>query len=391
MNYDPSALATQVDPYPAYRWLLEQAPVYENQSRGFHALSRFDDVQAAFRDWRTFSSAAGVTVDDLLEITGPSFLTMDPPRHDLLREIVRDAFRPAAIAALEERVRFHAAVLLDQLESVSDLAAAFAGRLPVRVICELMGFPVGDELQLKQWSDLVLERVPGDNRAPAAAWEAASAMRSYFREQLDHRRRRPASDLVGLIAAARLDSAPLPLEEQLGTCFLLFEAGNSTTKSLLANGSLLLAQHPAERDWLARNPGRAASAVEELLRFESPVQNMGRVTTQGVELHGVKIPASSRVLLLIGAANRDPRTFDDPDVLDFGRKPRRNLAFGDGIHHCIGAPLARLEARVALPALLERFPDYEVVDVERFHDVTQRNLKRLVVQLEHRAASVPVA
>ena len=279
MEYDPFARATQIDPYPAYRRLLEQIPVYEGADGGFVALSRFHDVQAAFRDWRTFSSGGGVTVDELLEITGPSFLTTGP-RHDLLREIVRDPFRPAAVAALEDRVRLHAGALLDELEQVSDLAANYAGRLPVRVICELMGLPPGDELQLKEWSELILERVPGDNRTPDAARQAAGAMRAYFKEQLDHRRRRPAGDLIGLVAAARIDAAPLPEEEQLGVCFLLFEAGNSTTTSLLANGSLLLARHPAEREWLARNPERAPGAVEELLRYESPVQNMGRVTTQ---------------------------------------------------------------------------------------------------------------
>lgn len=381
MQYDPSSRETQLDPYPAYRRLLAEAPVYRHPELDFYALSRFADVQAAFRDWRLFSSSAGVTVDDLLEITGPSFLTMDPPRHDLLREIVRIPFRPAEIAQLEDRVRTHVRALLDELEGEADLVPSFAGSLPIRVICELLGFPPEDEPELRRWSDSILERIPGDPLAPAAAREASAALRSYFEEQLELRRRRPSHDLVGLLTAARIDSKPVPLEEQLGMCFLLFEAGNSTTRSLLGNGILLLARHPGERERLARNPDNVAGAVEELLRFESPVQNMARITTGEVELHGVTIPARARVLLLIGAANRDPREFEDPDRLDLSRRPRRNLAFGDGIHHCLGAPLARLEARVALPLLVERFPDYSVVELERFHDVTQRNLKRLVVRL----------
>lgn len=384
MEYDPSSLETQLDPYPAYCRLLEDAPVYQHPELDFYALSRFADVQAAFRDWRLFSSSAGVTVDDLLEITGPSFLTMDPPRHDLLKDLVRDPFRPAEIAKLEDRVRAHAVELLAGLEGDADLVPGFAGSLPIRVICELLGFPLDDEPELRRWSDSILERVPGDPLAPAAARDASAALRAYFEEQLALRRRRPARDLVGLLADARVDSKPLPLEEQLGICFLLFEAGNSTTKSLLGNGALLLARHPGAREWVAQNPEGVAGAVEELLRFESPVQNMARVTTADVELHGVRIPAGSRVLLLIGAANRDPREFEDPDRLDLSRTPRRNLAFGDGIHHCLGAPLARLEARVALPLLVARFPDYGVVEVERFHDVTQRNLKRLVVRLSER-------
>jgi cytochrome P450 len=172
----------------------------------------------------------------------------------------------------------------------------------------------------------------------------------------------------------------MPLEELVGTCFLLFEAGNSTTTALLGTAILLLGTEPAQRAWLARNPSGLEGAVEEILRYESPVQNMGRVATRDVNLHGTRIPAGARVLLLIGAANRDPRVFERPDVLDLTRAPFRNLAFGDGIHHCIGAPLARLEGRVALDELLGRWPGYAVVEIDRFHDVTQRNLKRLVVR-----------
>jgi cytochrome P450 len=380
IEYDPFAFETQADPYPAYRLLLEHAPVYRNEPRDFYALSRFEDVQSAFRDWRTYSNAGGVTVDELLELTGPSFLTMDPPRHDLLRAVVREPFRPRALAALEARVRAHTQALLDPFEGEVDVMAAFAQRLPVRVVCELLGFPPADELTLKRWSDAILERVPGDDRAPAAARAAADELRAYFVEQLEDRRRRPSEDILSLLVTARPDAKPMPLEELVGTCFLLFEAGNSTTTALLGTAILLLGTEPAQRSWLARNPGGLEGAVEEILRYESPVQNMGRVATRDVELHGTRIAAGARVLLLIGAANRDPRMFEQPDAFDVARAPLRNLAFGDGIHHCIGAPLARLEGRVALDELLRRFPDYDVVEIERFHDVTQRNLKRLVVR-----------
>jgi cytochrome P450 len=377
--YDPFSLETQLDPYPAYAQLLEHEPIYLNPERGFYALSRFADVQAAFRDWERFSSAGGVTVDDLLEITGPSFLTIDPPRHDALRDILKVPFRPGQIAELADAVRAHVDALVAELDDEVDVVEAFAQRLPVRVICDLMGFPVEDETMLRRWSDLILERLPDDDRTPEAARGAAAELRGYFLAQLAARR--PGDDdLVGLVAAGQVDGEPLPEEEQVGICFLLFEAGNSTTKSLLANAVHLLAAHDGERAWLLANPDRIAGAVEEILRFESPVQNMGRIAARDVELHGVTIPEGARVLLLIGAANRDPEVFESPDRLDLSRQPIRNLAFGDGIHHCIGAPLARLEARVALPALLARFPNYAVVELERYHDVTQRNLKRLVIR-----------
>jgi hypothetical protein len=208
-------------------------------------------------------------------------------------------------------------------------------------------------------------------------------MRAYFADHLARRRRDGGDDLVASLAAAEL-----PEEEQIGISFLLFEAGNSTTKSLLANALLLLGEHPVERAWLAANLDAMPGAIEEILRFESPVQNMGRVSTAPVELYGETIPAGARVLLVIGAANRDPRVFPDPDVFDLARAPRRTLAFGEGIHHCLGAPLARLEARVALRLFLERVASHEVLELERFHDVTQRNLKRLRVRLERPA---PVA
>jgi cytochrome P450 len=382
IEYDPMARATQADPYPAYRLLLEHAPVYRNPARDFYALSRFADVQAAFRDWNTFSNAGGVTVDELLALTGPSFLTMDPPRHDLLRAVVREPFRPQTLAALEGRIRTHARDLLGPLDGEVEMMTTFAERLPVRVVCELLGFPLADELLLKSWSNAILERIPDDELTPDAARTAAGAMRDYFVEQLEDRRRHPGGDILSLLVTARPGGEPMRHEELIGTCFLLFEAGNSTTTALLGTSILLLGSEPDQRACFAQNPDGRSGAIEELLRFESPVQNMGRIATRDVEIHGVEIPAGARVLLVIGAANRDPRVFEQPDLLDLTRAPTRNLAFGDGIHHCIGAPLARLEGRVALGELLGRLPDYEVTDVERFHDVTQRNLKRLVVRFE---------
>jgi cytochrome P450 len=253
--------------------------------------------------------------------------------------------------------------------------------LPVLVICDLLGFPAADAPTLKSWGDAILERVPDDDSTPKPAREAAALMRAYFEEQIGARRRRGADgdDLVSVLLRGRVDGGPLTPDELIGHCFLLFIAGNATTAALIGNGTLVLAGYPDERARLVADPALGEQAVEELLRFESPVQNMARATTREVGLHGTTIPAGARVLLLIGAANRDPRSFPDPDRLDLGRRIRRHVAFGEGIHHCIGAPLARLEGRVALGSLVELYPDYEVVEVERFRDVTERSLSRLTI------------
>jgi hypothetical protein len=387
--YDPFSSESQDDPYDAYAALLASEPVYHNEERGFFALSRFEDVQAAFRDWRTFSSSGGVTVDELLAITGPSMLTTDPPRHDALRDTVKDVFRPRAISGLEPVVARIVDTLLADVEPDSevDIVAVLAKRLPVLLICELLGFPATDAPMLKCWGDAILERVPDEHSTPPPAREAAALMRAYFEEQIATRRRsrQDGEDLVSALLRGRVDGVPLAEEELIGHCFLLFIAGNATTAALVGNGALVLARHPEQRERLATDPGLGERAIEELLRFESPVQNMGRTTTRAVELHDTTIPTGARVLLLIGAANRDPRAFVDPERLDLGRDTGRHLAFGEGIHHCLGAQLARLEGRVALRTLVTRFPGYEVVDVERFRDVTERSLSRLVISTGGRA------
>jgi cytochrome P450 len=378
--YDPFSLATQLDPYPAYAMMLTSAPVYRNEERDFFALSRFDDVYSGFRDWRRLSSAGGVTVDELLELTGPSILTMDPPRHDELRAIVRPAFEPKALSRLEARLVELATELLDGISGGEfDFCAAFSKRLPVLAVCELMGFPHGDERMLKAWSDALIERVPDDVGTPPAARRAAAAMRAYFAGHLQERRLRPSDDILSLLVASRPAGSPLGEDELIGMCFLLFEAGNSTTAALLANALVLLEAHPDQRAALCADAGLLAGAVEEVLRFESPVQNMGRVATEPIVLHGTQIPAGARVLLVIGAAHRDPRVWPQPDRFDVTRAAGRRVAFGGGLHACLGAGLARLEARVALGCLLERHPHYGVLELERFHDVTQRGLKRLIV------------
>jgi cytochrome P450 len=375
--YDPFSAATQQDPYPAYEMMLAEAPVYNNQDRDFWALTRFDDVQDATCDWQRFSSAAGVRVDDLLDLAGPSFITMDPPRHDVLRAIVRPAFQPRTVARLERVIEAKARRLLAPLHGAPevDLAGQFARQLPALVICELMGLPESDAMTLKAWGDDLLECAAEAGAARPAARTAAQSLQDYFGEQLARRRAEPGDDLIG-----RLASAELPPDEEIGMCNLLFEAGNSTTTSLIGNGILALARHPGQRAWLTAHLDAIPRAVEELLRYDSPVQNQVRVTTEEIRLHGTRIPAQAMVMLVLGAANRDPSVWTSPGELLLDREQKRHLAFGAGIHHCVGAPLARLEGRVALRLLLTVMQHFDVIAAERFPDVTLRMLSRLIVR-----------
>ena len=382
MEFDPFDSANTADPYPTYRWLLDHAPVHYSPSRDFWAISRYEDVKAAIMDHQRYSSAAGVRIDDLLALAGPSPLTMDPPRHGLLRNLVRKPFSVRAVADLNAMVEQNVSRLLSQMLDVGgelEVVSRFAKLLPVAVICELLGVPAEDAPMLKAWADAMLETVPGQVGSTPAAIEGATALRAYWLQALSQRRATPREDILSAIATAIVEEGPLSEDEQVGMCNLVFEAGNATTGTLIANAILALGAHPAQKQWLHLHLDQLPSAIEEFLRWESPVQSLMRVTTQEVHLHGQSIPAGSRVLLLLGAANRDPAVWEAPDQLRLDREVVRHLAFGEGIHHCLGAPLARLEAPIALRAFLNVVPDYEVTSLTRFHDVSMRTLKALTI------------
>lgn len=379
--YDPLSAENTADPYPAYRTMLADHPVYWNEDRCFWALSRFADVQTALRDWRDYSSAAGVRIDDLLELAGPSPLTMDPPRHDALRSLIRKPFSSREMAALAPMVERTANRLLDSArdEEEFDAVAQFAKLLPVAVIGNLLGVDPADVPMLKGWADAMLETVPGSASATDAARSSAHDLRRYWLDLLADRHAKPREDLLSLIAGMIVDGERLPEDEQVGMCNLIFEAGNATTGTLIGNAILAMDRFPEQQRWLRSNLEDLPRAVEEFVRFESPVQGLMRVATTDLDIHGETISAGSTVLLLIAAANRDPRVWDDPDSLDLSRAPQRNMAFGEGVHLCLGAPLARLEAPIAIRLFLERFPAYEVASLERFHDVSMRTLSSLKI------------
>lgn len=353
-------------------------PVYRNEERDFYAVARFQDVAANLRDWQCFSSSAGVRPDDLLELQGPSIIAMGPPRHHELRQIVQPAFFPKEVARLEPLVEKKANALLADLAGGDEIGIvpAFVKRLPVLVVCELMGLPEADAEMLKDWADETASTSAADGSTSVSARGAAKNLRDYFAGQLADRRRRPGDDLISRLAAA----GPGPQDEVVGMCNLLFEAGNSTTSGLIGNSLVALAEHPGQRAWAIEHPAAWPGAIEELLRYDAPVQNLSRVLTEPVSVQGIPIPAGATVVLVLGAADRDPREWDAPNDLRLMREPRRNLAFGAGIHHCIGAPLARLEGRIGLRLLLAQMPEYKIVTAERAHDINLHMYKSVVLE-----------
>jgi hypothetical protein len=362
--YSPFSPEVQADPYPVYRVLRDHAPLYHSAELGFWALSRYEDVVSVHRDWETYSSASGVDIDDTgAEFGDGNFLEEDPPPHDLLRAVVRTEFIPKNLRAAQEPfVREQVGRMVADLKTrpAVDFARELAWELPVIVVSRLMGFPHGDRDQLRQWEEVFALRVPTLERLPPFALRAGDRLRSYFAELIEERRRRPCDDLMTKIATAEVDGKHIG-DSAVGMVFILFVAAIETTASLITQSLRLLCEHPEQRDWLADNLGAVPQAIEEVLRFEAPVQNLKRTTLRETELLGEPLPSGATVLLLTGSANRDERRFPGADTFDITREPRRHLSFGEGIHHCIGAPLARLEGQVVLETILSEMPRYSLV------------------------------
>jgi cytochrome P450 len=363
--FDPFMAGTDAYPYAGYALLREEMPVYPERRYGFFAISRYEDVQAISRDWRRFSSADGIDLDRTGDCFGPNFVSCDPPTHRFIRSAIQHRFSPKAIReTLDRIVRAEVAKLLEPVVGSAevDLARDFCWPLPFSVACHLLGFPLADREFLWNASQRFEERLAGQPFPPASAQEAARALRDYVADLADERRRSPRDDLISLLISAEIDGERLPDEQVVGNVFVLFNAGTQTTACLLTSALVLLDAHPEQGAWLVDNSDQIPRAVEEFLRFESPIQHFTRTSTEEVELHGTRIPAGSKVVLLYGAANRDPRAWTDPEHLDLAREPRRHMAFGDGIHHCLGAPIARMEACIALKALLPHLTNFRLTD-----------------------------
>jgi cytochrome P450 len=387
LRFSPYDYEIHEDPYPTYARLRDEAPLFHNPEVGFWALSRHADVIDAFRDSARFSSALGVSLEP--SAYGPdahrtsSFIAMDPPMHGRMRGLVARAFTPRRVEKLEPDIRALARTHLDRAlveGSDMDLIADLAGKLPMDVISELMGVPPADREELRRLADLVLHREDGNIDVPVAGMQASLTLVGYYADMVAERRRRPADDLTSALIAAELDGRRLSDDDLIAFLFLMVVAGNETTTKLLGHAWYWAWRNPGERAKAFSDPARIPDWVEETLRYDTSSQFIVRTATEDIPLHGGVVPAGDRVLLMLGSANRDPRAFPDPDRFDLDRAHDIQLAsFGVGRHFCLGASLARLEARVALEELVARVADYDVDEAgaQRVHSANVRGFATL--------------
>ena len=371
--YNPLLPEFHANPYPLYRRLREEDPVHASPL-GVWVLTRYDDAVMILRDQRFGREGIAELLEARLGTTVArpantrDMLFRDPPDHTRLRALVSRAFTPRVVEAMRPHIQEIVDGLLDRLETGHgmDVIEDLAYPLPVTVICEMLGVPTSDQDVFKQWSadiarSLDAAILPAGSDVIPRGQEAGDALREYFRSLIAVRRKHPQPDLLSALIAAEEEGDKLSEAELLSTCVLLLIAGHETTVNLIGNGLLALLQHPDQMRALAGDPALIQTGVEELLRYDGPVQRTSRMTMADVEIGGKQIPKGSVVVAAIAAANRDPAHFPDPERLDITRRDNRHIAFGFGIHFCLGAPLARIEGQVAIGTLLRRMPALKLV------------------------------
>jgi cytochrome P450 len=368
VHYDPYDPELQLDPYPVFRRMREEKPLYYNEQHDFFAVSRFEDVENAFKDQSTYSSARGVILELIkanIELPPGVFIFEDPPEHTTYRGIVSRVFTPKKMSALEPQIRSYCARVLDplvgsgRLDFVGDLGA----RMPMKVIGMLLGIPEQDQENVRVHQDSKLHREEGH---PGEFSEDQFADATFFEEYIDWRAKNPSDDLTTALIQAEFEDVNgtvrrLTRDELLIFLNVLATAGNETTNRVIGWSGKILADHPDQRRLLVEDRSLVPNAVEEILRFQPPALQACRYVTRDVEIHGQTVPEGSVLMLLIASANHDSRVFPpDGDAFDVHRKIGHHLTFGYGIHFCLGAALARLEARIAIEEILQRFPEWEV-------------------------------
>jgi cytochrome P450 len=377
VEFNPFSADFFDDPYATYKRLRDEAPVYHSEHYGFWALSRYNDVVAAHRDWKTFSSAHGLTLDQLTDpnnmVGGTSIIMMDPPEHDRMRKLVSRVFTPRAVASLEPLMREVITSYLDPLrgEKQFDAVADFSAPFPVEVISAILGVPKADRQQIRLWTDDMLHREPDDPRPSQQGIESSINQVVYFLGLIAEKRKRPGDDMITQLTEVEVSRdelgdvegpSKLTDEEIAGFATLLAAAGSETVTKQVGSGVVLFHRNPTEWRKLLDDPSKFVPAVEEVLRYWAPSQYQGRLTHAPASFDGGTIPEGVPVFLLTGAANRDERAYEDPDRFDIDRPQQLSVGLGHGIHACLGAALARLESKIAFEEFASRWPSYEVDD-----------------------------
>ena len=383
VSFDLTSPKVRANPYDIYERLRAKDPVHRMRLIDAWAMTGYEDAQEALSDHRRFSSG-----DNKLQYAPyRTMLDLDPPDHTRLRSLVSKAFTPRSVSALGPRIQEIVDELLDAAAGKErfDLIRDFAFPLPVIVIAEMLGIPAEDRDRFEVWSNdlaLAVEPILSDEEVERVE-RASDGIVAYFEGIIEQRRKRPEEDLLSALLAAEEEGDRLSHDELLGTLMLLLVAGNETTRSLIGNGMLALLEHPDQLQRLRENPQLLETAIDELLRYDSPVQFIVRVALEEMEFRGRRFRAGQRIMVLVGAANRDPTVFVNPGALDIGRKEKSHISFGRGIHYCLGSPLALLEARVAFANLLARFSSIELVSRPAFKDqIVLRGVESLWIEVE---------
>lgn len=375
-----------LDPFPWYNFMRKNMPVFYDEKNGIWHVFRYSDVKKVLSDYTSFSSSEG-RVESSSNPIGSSIISIDPPRHTHLRSLVNKAFTPRRVQEMAPRIRAIADELVDSMvrKGESNLVEDYSGPLPVIVIAELLGIPPEDRKKFRKWSDeLVSGTSEGMDETSTEYFDPQAAMAEYFRKIIEVKRISPGNDLISSLLEAELDGEKLSELDLLGFCVLLLVAGNETTTNLITNAVLTLSKNQEKYERILKDHSLIPAMVEEILRYRSPVQSMFRTCIKDTDLGGKTIHTGEPVLAWIGSANHDDMEFKDSDEFNIDRTPNRHIAFGEGVHFCLGAPLARLEAKIALETLMEKAGKVTVkkdAELEPLGGVIVYGVKHLPVSL----------